>query len=133
MIRKMILHEFRQLASDRAIHALAAALFLTLAFGLWNGQRWVAFQREAIATAEQEAARAMTRAETEAETVRAGQKEVSWWENPADTRGFVESHLLTYASKPPGPLAAFGRSERSLSLSSAGQSRDAIGQAVRLL
>lgn len=114
MMLRLIRHEFRRLASDRAFHALTALLVLTLAFGLWNGERWVSFQRGAIASAEREAAAALTRAKTQADDVRAGREELSWWKSAADTRGFVESHLLSYASKPPAPLAAFAVGQSDL-------------------
>jgi ABC-2 type transport system permease protein len=106
-------HELRQLAADRSLYALAFLLVAVLGLGLAMGLRSVADQEQAIATAKREEAAALARAKDQARRVGAGQERVSWWESAADTRGFVWAHLLSYAVKPPAPLAplAVGQSD----------------------
>lgn len=113
MLRKIFVHEIRQLVTDRTFLVLTALLITALGFGLWNGERWVAYQNEVISAAQQEQADAIARAKAEADRIRAGAEEVSWWRSAADTRGFIYTHLLSYAAKPPASLGslAVGQSD----------------------
>ncbi|MGH8611916.1 MAG: DUF3526 domain-containing protein [Gammaproteobacteria bacterium] len=106
-------HELRQLAADRLLYALIVLFAVLIAYGLWNGERWVQFQNQAIAAAHQEEAAAVTRAKQQAERIRLGQEKPRWWSSASDLRGFLWYHLVSYAVKPPAPLSvlAIGQSD----------------------
>ncbi|HTV31561.1 MAG TPA: DUF3526 domain-containing protein [Methylocella sp.] len=106
-------YEMRQLIADRMFPTITLMVIIVFGFGLWNGQRWVDYQYQVIASAEQEQASALARAKAQAERVRAGMEEVSDWQNPATTYGFMEYHLVSFAIKLPAPLAplAVGQSD----------------------
>ncbi|MGH8650767.1 MAG: DUF3526 domain-containing protein [Gammaproteobacteria bacterium] len=107
-------HELRQLAADRLLYALIVLFAVLIAYGLWNGERWVRFQERAIAAAHQEEASAVTRAKQQAERIRLGQEKPRWWSSASDLRGFLWYHLVSYAVKPPAPLAALAVGQSDL-------------------
>jgi hypothetical protein len=74
---KIFKHEMRQLFADPAFPTMTLMLVIVLGFGFWNGQRWVAYQNQVIAAAEQEEAATLARAKAQAERIRAGAEKVS--------------------------------------------------------
>ncbi len=107
-------HELRQLAADRLLYALMVLFAVLIGYGLWNGERWVRFQEQAIAAAHQEEATAVMRAKQQAERIRLGQEKPRWWSSSTDLRGFLWYHLVSYAAKPPAPLAALAIGQSDL-------------------
>jgi len=107
-------HELRQLAADRLLYTLIVLFAVLIAYGLWNGERWVRFQEQAIAAPHQEEATAVTRAKQQAERIRLGQEKPRWWSSSTDLRGFLWYHLVRYAAKPPAPLAALAVGQSDL-------------------
>ncbi len=105
MLIALFKHELRQLAADHLLYGLAVLLAGVIAYGLWNGMRWVQFQEQAIAAAQEETTITLSRAKQRAEQILSGQEEARWWDSPADVRGFIWKYLASYAIKPPAPLA----------------------------
>lgn len=106
-------HELKLLAADRLVFGLAAVLAGLIAYGLYNGMSWTRFQERAIASARTEENEAIVASKRQAERVRKGEEQVSYWNSPIDVRGFTWAHLVRYAAKPPAPLAplAVGQSD----------------------
>ncbi|WP_026609959.1 hypothetical protein [Methylocaldum szegediense] len=106
-------HELKLLAADRLVFGLAAVLAGLIAYGLYNGMSWARFQERAIASARAEENEAIVASKRQAERVRKGEEQVSYWNSPIDVRGFTWAHLVRYAAKPPAPLAplAVGQSD----------------------
>ncbi len=107
-------HELRQLAADRLLYALIVLFAALIAYALWSGKRcWVWFQEQAIAAAHQEEGAAVGRAKQQAKRIRLGQENARWWSSSTDLRGFLWYHVVSYAVKPPAPLAflAIGQSD----------------------
>ncbi|WP_435017937.1 ABC transporter permease [Tundrisphaera sp. TA3] len=103
---KMVRHEARQMAVDRTLAAVVAALALVVAYGVSNGASWASFQRRVLdGVAREEAAR------MEALGKRIG----SAGEDrgvPADQVGLALG--VREASMPPGPLATLAIGQADL-------------------
>jgi hypothetical protein len=82
-------HELKLLAADRLVFGLAAVLAGLIAYGLYNGMSWTRFQERAIASARTEENEAIVASKRQAERVRKGEEQVSYWNSPIDVRGFT--------------------------------------------
>ena len=51
MLARIIRHEWRALVADATPWLVGAVFVAAIGYGVWNGARWVQFQRAAIATA----------------------------------------------------------------------------------
>jgi ABC-2 type transport system permease protein len=95
---------------------LVAVFGAALALGLVNGARWAHFQRDTLATISLHEREKLAEARELAGQVLRGDKEAprGWWNNPADVRGFGNAKIVTYAVKPPAPLAALATGQTDL-------------------
>ncbi|MFN7976558.1 MAG: DUF3526 domain-containing protein [Vicinamibacterales bacterium] len=112
MLARIIRHEWRALAADATLWVVGAVFVAAIAYGVWNGARWVQFQRAAISTATlEEADRYGTLKAQIAELERGGK--VSPFNDPRSPSNAGGRLGPRYAVLPPAPLAplAVGQSD----------------------
>ena len=51
MFSRILQHEWRALRADATIWVIGGVFAVAIGYGVWNGVRWVAFQRAALAEA----------------------------------------------------------------------------------
>lgn len=113
MLTRIMRHEWRALSSDGLVWAVAVVFGLSIAYGVWNGSRWVGFQRSALqAAADEEAARYDVLSARIAALSLPGAT-VSPFADPRSPTNFGGRLGPRYAMLPPGPLAplAIGQSD----------------------
>ncbi len=106
-------HEWRNLSADRAPLAISLLLGAVIAYGAFNGSRWVKFQRQTIASALTEERGRYAEIREEMVQVEAGEKKVSAFADPRLPQSFGRSMGLRYAYLPPAALGslAIGQSD----------------------
>jgi ABC-2 type transport system permease protein len=104
MLVRIAKHEWRTLAADATPWCVLLVFVLAIGYGVQNGVRWVAFQRESIAQALDEQTTRFDTLKTQLREIEAGTREAPFTSPQApDAAG---SRLgLKYAVLPPSPLA----------------------------
>lgn len=113
MLRRIVHHEWRALASDATLWVVAAIFGVAIGYGVWNGARWVTFQRTALALASAEEATRYDGLKAQVAALSAPGAEVSPFADPRSPSAFGGRLGPRYAILPPGPLAplAIGQSD----------------------
>lgn len=107
--------EWRLLRADATLRTLAIVLALLVGYALFNGTRWVAFQRETIrAVQAEEAERLAAHQATIARLASGDSTGVSPWTNPAIPSVAGGTQATRYAVLPPAPLATFAVGQSDL-------------------
>jgi ABC-2 type transport system permease protein len=106
-------HEWRSLAADASLWIVAGVFAAAIGYGAFNGVRWVAFQREAIAEALDEEQERLWKHEAEIVRINRENAAVSTFSDPRNPDAAGRSLGARYAVLPPGPLAplAVGQSD----------------------
>jgi ABC-2 type transport system permease protein len=114
MLGRIVRHEWRALTSDGALLVLAAVFGVSIGYGVWNGARSVALQRQALADGQRE--EQQRHAEFQAEIVRidASGAQVSPFADPRLPANAGRRTASRYAAMPPAPLAAFSVGQSDL-------------------
>jgi ABC-2 type transport system permease protein len=113
MFTRILRHEWLALRADHTVWVIAAVFGVAIGYGVWNGVRWVEFQRTALADAQQEERDRYERLRDHAmELERTGGK-ISPFADPRSPSNVGGRLGLRYASLPPAPLAplAIGQSD----------------------
>ncbi len=114
MSSRVLRHEWRLLTSDGSLWLLIAIFAAAIAYGTFNGVRWVRFQEAAIAeAAREERARYEAHERTIARLDR-GELQVSPWADPRNPAGAGNRFGPRYAVMPPAPLAALSVGQSDL-------------------
>ncbi len=105
--------EWRNLVSDRTPLWIAALLVAAIAYGAWNGSRWVQFQNAAISKALAEERQRLTDLQREIPLLEAGQRKTTPFADPRLPQALGRGPGVRYAYLPPAPLAplAIGQSD----------------------
>jgi ABC-2 type transport system permease protein len=113
MFARILKHEWRTLAADATIWMVVAIFAAAIGYGVWNGARWVAFQRRALAEAQAEEAQRFNRLKAQAAEIEASGKPVSPFQDPRIPANVGGRFGQRYAMLPPGALAplAIGQSD----------------------
>lgn len=112
MLSRIVRHEWRALSADATTWVVIVVSGLAIGYGVWNGARWVAFQRAALATAAEEESERYTRLQSQMAAIEAGAA-VSPFADPRSPANIGGRLGPRYATLPPGPLAslAIGQSD----------------------
>lgn len=112
MLSRIIRHEWRALAADATLWVVGAVFVAAIGYGVWNGARWVQFQRTAIATATLEEAERYGRLRTQLAELEQGGT-VSPFADPRSPSNAGGRLGTRYAVLPPAALAplAVGQSD----------------------
>ena len=100
MLSRIVRHEWRALIADATTWVVVVVFGLAIGYGVWNGARWVAFQRAALATAAEEEAERYARLETQMAAVDAGAT-VSPFADPRSPANIGGRLGPRYATLPP--------------------------------
>jgi ABC-2 type transport system permease protein len=113
MFRRILRHEWRALAADSTLWAVAAIFAAAIGYGVWNGGRWVTFQRAALHSAATEEAERYDRLQTQVAALAQPGAKVSPFADPRSPTNIGGRLGPRYAMLPPGPLAplAIGQSD----------------------
>lgn len=114
MIARILRHEWRALIADPALWVVGVAFVAAIAYGVWNGARWVAFQHGALAAAAVEEAERHTTLQAQVVALEAGQGTVSPFRDPRSPANAGGRLALRYAALPPAPLAALAVGQSDL-------------------
>jgi ABC-2 type transport system permease protein len=111
MLLQILNHERKNLITDRTLWVMIALFAAVTSYGMYNGARWVAFQRYSVARAlEEEAARL----KQHKEFVASGQEPPVPWRDPRSPYTVGGSMGRRYAYLPPAPLAPFSIGQSDL-------------------
>jgi ABC-2 type transport system permease protein len=110
MFARILKHEWKNWIADRTLWVMTALFAVITFYGLYNGARWVAFQRASLRAALQEEA---GRLRAHKEFVGSGQEPPTPWRDPRSPYTVGGSMGRRYAYLPPSPLAslAIGQSD----------------------
>jgi ABC-2 type transport system permease protein len=113
MFSRILQHEWRALSADATIWTIAAIFAAAIGYGVWNGGRWVTFQRNALASAAEEETARYDRLKTQVAALSASGAKVSPFADPRSPSNIGGRMGPRYAMLPPGPLAplAIGQSD----------------------
>lgn len=113
MFSRILRHEWLALRADHTVWVIAAVFGIAIGYGVWNGARWVSFQRAALADAAAEESERYSKLEARAaDLLRTGQS-ISPFADPRSPANVGGRMGPRYAALPPGPLAplAIGQSD----------------------
>ncbi|MFM8532424.1 MAG: ABC transporter permease [Acidimicrobiia bacterium] len=113
MFGRILKHEWRALTADATVWAIAAIFAAAIGYGVWNGGRWVTFQRGALQSAAAEESARYDRLKAQVAALSAPGAKVSPFADPRSPSNLGGRLGPRYAMLPPGPLAplAIGQSD----------------------
>lgn len=113
-MRILLRHEWRSLSADGSVWIAVALFAAAIGYGASNGVRWVAFQQNAIAEAQQEEAERFRKHEAEIVRITRERATVSAFADPRNPDAVGRSLGARYAVLPPTPLAALAVGQSDL-------------------
>lgn len=113
MFTRILRHEWLALRADHTVWVIAAVFAVAIGYGVWNGARWVVFQRAALADAATEESERYTRLQAQVSDIQKTGRTVSPFADPRSAANVGGRLGPRYAALPPGPLAplAIGQSD----------------------
>jgi ABC-2 type transport system permease protein len=113
VVKALLRHEWRSLTADASLWLVVAMFAVAIGYGAFNGVRWVDFQQQAIAEAQQEEAERFQKHEREIARINRENATVSPFADPRNPNAVGRSLGARYAVLPPTPLAplAVGQSD----------------------
>jgi ABC-2 type transport system permease protein len=114
MYARLLRHEWRSLTADAALWMVLAAFAASIGYGTFNGVRWVAFQRAAIAQAQQEERQRFDKHEAEIARINRENATVSAFADPRNPDAVGRSLGARFAVLPPTPVAALAVGQSDL-------------------
>jgi ABC-2 type transport system permease protein len=113
MFRRILHHEWRALSADATLWTVVAIFAAAIGYGVWNGNRWVTFQRAALHSAATEETERYERLRAQAASLAQPGAKVSPFADPRSPSNVGGRLGPRYATQPPGPLAplAIGQSD----------------------
>jgi ABC-2 type transport system permease protein len=114
MLSRILRHEWRLLTTDGSLWLLIAVFAAAIAYGTFNGVRWVRFQEAAVAEAAREERERYAAQERTIARLDRGELQVSPWADPRNAAGAGGRFGPRYAVMPPAPLAALSVGQSDL-------------------
>jgi ABC-2 type transport system permease protein len=113
MFAALLRHEWRSLSADASLWLVVGVFAAAIAYGTFNGARWVAFQQRTIGQALSEESERHRKAETEIVRITRENAKVSGFADPRNPDAVGRSLGARYAVLPPTPLSplAVGQSD----------------------
>jgi ABC-2 type transport system permease protein len=113
VIKALLRHEWRSLTADASLWVVVAMFAVAIGYGAFNGVRWVDFQQQAIAEAQQEETERFQKHEREIARINRENATVSPFADPRNPDAVGRSLGARYAVLPPTPLSplAVGQSD----------------------
>lgn len=114
MVRRILRHEWRRLTTDGSLWLVVGIFAVAIAYGTFNGTRWMQFQRAAIAEAAREERDRFTEHQAAIARINAGELKVSPFADPRNPQTAGSRLGARYAVMPPAPLAALSIGQSDL-------------------
>lgn len=114
MLGHVLRHEWRLLTRDGSLWLVAGVFALALAYGAFNGARWVRFQTHTLAEAAQEEQTRFAAQEAAIARLNAGTLELSPFADPRNPQVAASRLAARFAVMPPAPLAALSIGQSDL-------------------
>lgn len=113
MFTRILRHEWLALRADPTVWVIAAVFAVAIGYGVWNGVRWVGFQRAALADAAAEESERYGKLSAQAADLQKTGGQISPFADPRSPSNVGGRLGPRYASLPPAPLAslAIGQSD----------------------
>ncbi len=113
MSSRILKYEWRNASADRTPLAIALLLGLAIAFGAYNGSRWVDFQNQTLRAALAEERTRLDAIREQIPQLESGEKKVPPFTDPRLPQSFGRNLGTRYVTLPPAPLAslAIGQSD----------------------
>lgn len=105
MFTRILRHEWRLLTTDGSLWLLVGIFAVAIAYGTFNGVRWVRFQHEALAEAAREERDRFAAQEEVIARITAGELKLSPFADPRNPQTAGSRLGARYAVMPPAPLA----------------------------
>lgn len=105
MFTRILRHEWRLLTTDGSLWLLVGIFAAAIAYGTFNGVRWVRFQHEALAEAAREERDRFAAQEAVIARITAGELKLSPFADPRNPQTAASRLGARYAVMPPAPLA----------------------------
>ena len=113
MFWRIVRHEWQMLKADAVLWAVVAIVGSAIAYGVWNGTRWVEFQHGAIAAASSEERERLGRLSEQLERVAGGER-VSGFADPRNPSNLGSRLAAKVVVLPPDPLGALAVGQSDL-------------------
>lgn len=114
MFARILRHEWLALRADHTVWVVAAIFAVAIGYGVWNGARWVGFQRAALADAAAEERDRYSRLVTQVADLQNSGRQISPFADPRSPSNVGGRLGPRYASLPPAPLAALAIGQSDL-------------------
>jgi len=114
MLLRLMHYEWRNLSADRTPLAVALLLGVTIAYGAFNGSRWIAFEKATLDAALAEERQRLNAIRTEIPKIEAGERKVTAFADPRLPQSFGRNMGLRYAFMPPAALGALAIGQSDL-------------------
>jgi ABC-2 type transport system permease protein len=106
MLTRILRHEWRSLAADQTTWIVGIVFAVSIGYGVWNGARWVSFQRDALEGAAAEESARYERITRQLDELTKPGASVSPFADPRNPSNAGGRMAQRYAMLPPGPLTA---------------------------
>jgi ABC-2 type transport system permease protein len=113
-VRRILRHEWRLLTTDGSLWLVVGIFAVAIAYGTFNGARWVRFQQDAIAEAAREERDRFDAQDEAIRRLNAGELKVSPFADPRNPQAAASRLGARYAVMPPAPLAALSIGQSDL-------------------
>lgn len=114
MFARILKHEWRLLATDGSLWLVVGIFAVAIAYGTFNGARWVRFQHTAIAETAREEAERFAAQEAAIARLTRGELKLSPFADPRNPQTAGGRLGARYAVMPPSPLAALSIGQSDL-------------------
>jgi ABC-2 type transport system permease protein len=114
MLLRVVRHEWRLLATDGSLWLLITIFAVAIAYGTFNGVRWVRFQQDATAEAAREERERHAAQEATIARLNSGELKLSPFADPRNPQSAGGRLGARYAVMPPAPLAALSVGQSDL-------------------
>jgi ABC-2 type transport system permease protein len=114
MFSRVLRHEWRLLTSDGSLWLVIGIFAVAIAYGTFNGVRWVRFQQAAIAETAREERDRFEAQDATISRVKAGELKLSPFADPRNPQTAGSRLGARYAVMPPTPLAALSIGQSDL-------------------
>jgi ABC-2 type transport system permease protein len=114
MFSRILRHEWRLLTADGSLWLLIAIFAVAIAYGTFNGVRWVRFQEAALAEASREEQERFAAHDATIMRLNAGELKLSPFADPRNPQTAGSRLGARYAVMPPAPMAALSIGQSDL-------------------
>jgi ABC-2 type transport system permease protein len=114
MFLRILRHEWLALRADQTVWVIAAVFAVAIGYGVWNGARWVGFERAALVDAAAEESERYDKLRAQVVELERTGAQISPFADPRSASNIGGRMGPRYAALPPAPLAALAIGQSDL-------------------